>query len=88
MTTEPGTTPSMGLRLGLSPGDIVGGRYEIVSLLGEGGMGAVFQAKHRVLGRLVAIKILKPEVATNEQFAGRFLQEARSAAELHHKNIV
>jgi eukaryotic-like serine/threonine-protein kinase len=40
------------------------------------------------LGRLVAIKILKPEVATNEQFAGRFLQEARSAAELHHKNIV
>ncbi|MBK8697140.1 MAG: protein kinase [Deltaproteobacteria bacterium] len=78
----------MAARLGLSPGDVVGGRYEIVSLLGEGGMGAVFQAKHRVLGRIVAIKVLKPDMATSEQFAGRFLQEAKSAAELHHKNIV
>jgi serine/threonine-protein kinase len=78
----------MAARLGLSPGDIVGGRYQIISLLGEGGMGAVFQAKHTVLGRIVAIKVLKPDMATSEQFAGRFLQEARSAAELHHKNIV
>ncbi|MDB4931249.1 MAG: Serine/threonine protein kinase PrkC, regulator of stationary phase, partial [Myxococcaceae bacterium] len=78
----------MAARLGLSPGDVVGGRYEIISLLGEGGMGAVFQAKHQVLGRVVAIKVLKPDMATSEQFAGRFLQEARSAAELHHKNIV
>jgi len=88
MTSEAETRPSTAARLGLSPGDVVGGRYEIISLLGEGGMGAVFQAKHRVLGRIVAIKVLKPDMATSEQFAGRFLQEAKSAAELHHKNIV
>ncbi len=75
-------------RLGFRPGEIVGERYEIVRLLGEGGMGAVFEARHRVLGRVVAIKVLKPELALNEQFTARFLQEARSAAELHHKNIV
>ena len=78
----------MAQRLGLSPGDVVGGRYQIVRLLGEGGMGAVFEARHQVLGRIVAIKVLKPDVATHEQFAGRFLQEAKSAAELHHKHIV
>ncbi len=88
MTTEADTRPSMAARLGLSPGDVVGGRYQIISLLGEGGMGAVFQAKHQVLGRIVAIKVLKPDMAAHEQFAGRFLQEAKSAAELHHKNIV
>jgi serine/threonine-protein kinase len=75
-------------RLGLRPGDIVGGRYEIVRLLGEGGMGAVFEARHKVLGRLVAIKVLKPEIARDEKLAARFLQEARSAAELHHRNVV
>lgn len=91
MTAEtPATTDApMDLnRLGFRPGEIVGERYEIIRLLGEGGMGAVFEARHRVLGRVVAIKVLKPDLALNEQFAARFLQEARSAAELHHKNIV
>ncbi|MBL8602555.1 MAG: serine/threonine protein kinase [Myxococcales bacterium] len=75
-------------RLGLNAGDVIGGRYEIVRLLGEGGMGAVFEARHQVLGRAVAIKILKPEIATNKTLAARFLQEAKAAAELHHRNIV
>ena len=63
MTIDPSATSTVAARLGIGPGDIVGGRYELVSLLGEGGMGAVFKAKHTVLGRIVAIKVLKPEVA-------------------------
>ncbi len=72
----------------LKPGDVVGDRYEIVRLIGEGGMGAVFEAKHRILGRAVAVKVLKPEIARQETFAARFLVEAKAAAELHHRNIV
>ncbi len=72
----------------LKPGDVVGDRYEIVRLIGEGGMGSVFEARHKVLGRAVAIKVLKPEIARHEQFAQRFLVEAKAAAELHHRNIV
>jgi serine/threonine-protein kinase len=75
-------------RPGLSVGTLVGDRYEIVRLLGEGGMGSVYEARHKILGRHVAIKVLKPEVALNEGLVARFLQEAKAAAELHHKNIV
>jgi serine/threonine-protein kinase len=72
----------------VAPGDVLGDRYEIVRLIGKGGMGAVFEARHKVLGRAVAIKVLKPEIAHNEHFAQRFLVEAKAAAELHHRNIV
>lgn len=75
-------------RLGLGPGDTVGEHYEIVRLLGEGGMGAVFEARHKLLGRVVAIKILKPQIAADPMFSARFLQEAKAAAELQHRNIV
>ncbi len=75
-------------RRGLAAGTLVGDRYEIVRLLGEGGMGAVYEARHKILGRSVAIKVLKPEIAHNEQLVARFLQEAKAAAELRHKNIV
>ena len=75
-------------RPGLSVGTLVGDRYEIVRLLGEGGMGSVYEARHKILGRHVAIKVLKPVVALNEGLVARFLQEAKAAAELHHKNIV
>ncbi len=75
-------------RPGLEPGTLVGDRYEIVRLIGEGGMGSVYEARHKILGRHVAIKVLKPEVVHNESLVARFLQEAKAAAELHHKNIV
>jgi hypothetical protein len=74
--------------LEVKPGDLVGGRYEIIRLLGAGGMGSVFEAKHTLLGRVVAIKVLRPEIALHPTFAGRFLQEAKAAAELSHKHIV
>jgi serine/threonine protein kinase len=63
------------------------GKYEIERLLG-GGMSRVFQARDSVLGRKVAIKVLRGEPASDPQARARFLQEARSAASLSHKNIL
>ncbi len=74
--------------LGISPGDQIGGRYEIVRVLGVGGTGAVFEARHMTIGRTVAIKLLLPELAQNPVVPQRFLQEARTANEVRHKNIV
>jgi len=74
--------------MGISPGELIGGRYEIVRVLGVGGTGAVFEARHRAIGRLVAIKFLLPELAANPVVPQRFLQEAQTANEVRHKNIV
>ena len=63
-------------------------RYKIGSLLGEGGMGAVFKAYDLTLERNVAVKVLYPQFARQPNFQDRFLQEARSAARLDHPSIV
>jgi serine/threonine protein kinase len=75
--------------LGVSPGDVIGGRYEIIRVLGVGGTGAVFEARHRTIQRTVAVKLLLPEIAlSNPAVPQRFLQEARTSNEVRHKNIV
>jgi serine/threonine-protein kinase len=74
--------------VGLAPGDRVADRYEIVRLLGAGGMGAVFEARHIAIGKVVALKVLRPELANDPQGSVRFLQEARAANEVRHRNIV
>ena len=71
-----------------TPGAIVGDRYRIESLLGEGGMGAVFRARHELMDRPVAVKWLRPELAHNEDARDRFLREARNAARIRHPNVV
>jgi len=63
-------------------------QLEIIELLGVGGMGAVYKARQKQLDRLVALKILPPEVGQSEAFAERFTREARSLAKLHHPQIV
>jgi serine/threonine protein kinase/curli biogenesis system outer membrane secretion channel CsgG len=70
-------------------GQVVDGRYEILSKLGSGGMGAVYKAAFKPLGgRFVALKILKPDVGAEQEFRKRFEREAQIAATLEHPAIV
>ena len=66
----------------------VGERYEVLALAGAGGMGAVYRARHRTLGHMVAIKVLPPDIATSAMRQARFKREAALAASLSHPNIV
>lgn len=69
-------------------GKVLGGRYEILEKIGEGGMAIVYKARCNLLNRFVAIKILKSEYSSDETFVKRFRAEAQSAASLTHPNIV
>jgi tRNA A-37 threonylcarbamoyl transferase component Bud32 len=64
------------------------GPYELLKLLGEGSMGQVFLGRHKALGRQVAIKVLRPELARQDEQVARFFQEARAVNQVNHRNIV
>lgn len=72
----------------LLPGNVLGDRYEIVQLLGEGGMGAVYKAKDRELERLVALKVIRPDLANRQEILQRFKQELILARKVTHKNVI
>lgn len=69
-------------------GATVSSRYRIVGLLGEGGMGAVYEATHLALGKRVVIKTLRGEHNSEPRFRARFVQEARATSSIEHPNIV
>ncbi len=69
-------------------GQTIAGRYVILEQIGEGGMGSVFKARQEPVGRLVALKILLPEMASNELKLKRFANEARILSSLRHPNTV
>ena len=69
-------------------GQIIKERYEILEILGEGGMAFVYKARDTQLERFVAIKTLKPNFVNQETFVDRFKREAKTAANLNHPNIV
>ena len=71
-----------------APGRVIANRYEILQLLGEGGMGAVFKAMDRQLDRLVALKIIRPELAGNPSILRRFKQELLLARQVTHRNVI
>ena len=71
----------------LAEGQVVGS-YRITRKLGEGGMGAVFQAVNQEIGRTAAIKVLHAQFAQNPQFATRFLNEAKAANAIDHPGVV
>ena len=68
-------------------GRTIGGKYIIRSVLGEGGMGTVFEAEHAAIGRSVAIKVLHPQQARRNVAVTRLYQEARAAGAIGHPNI-
>jgi serine/threonine-protein kinase len=78
--------PEDATRISLERG--LGAQYRILRLLGRGGMGAVYLARDEALERLVAVKVLRPELAPTAEGRERFRREARTAAQLSHPNIV
>jgi tRNA A-37 threonylcarbamoyl transferase component Bud32 len=66
----------------------VDGRYDVVSVLGEGGMGRIYEVRHAALARAFAMKVLRPELAQDEELAARFILEAKATASVKHPNVV
>lgn len=69
-------------------GSVVDDRYEVQAVLGEGGMGTVYRAKHRVLGRPFALKVLRADLSRDSDLGVRFTREAKAAASISHPNVV
>ena len=72
----------------LKPGTILASRYEIQELIGRGGMGAVYKARDTELDRIVALKLIRPELARNPEVLRRFKQELILARQVTHKNVI
>jgi serine/threonine protein kinase/Tfp pilus assembly protein PilF len=72
----------------LEPGTLLAERFEILQLLGQGGMGAVYKARDTELERLVALKLIRPELASHPEILRRFKQELILAREVTHRNVI
>jgi serine/threonine protein kinase len=82
------TAPPASAAQDLSSGDVLDGKYRIEEKLGQGGMGAVYRAVHLGTKRTVAIKVIRPRFASDEEFIARFRREAEAAGRLRHPNVV
>ena len=69
-------------------GKTIDGRYQVLSKVGQGGMGVVYKARHVILDRLIALKVLNPAFCTDEVALKRFLREARMVSKLSHPNAI
>src|SRR5437588_5188789 len=67
---------------------LLAGRYRLGDVLGSGGMATVYRAEDTLLGRSVAVKLLRPELLADRELVARFEREARAAARLMHPNVV
>src|SRR5258708_3286231 len=72
----------------LEKGTVLAGRYEIIQLLGRGGMGAVYKARDSELDRMVALKLIRPELANKPEILRRFKQELILARQVTHRNVI
>jgi serine/threonine protein kinase len=85
------TPTNAGMVAGLEPpleAGTVLGRYELLEVLGQGSMGHVYLARHTLLGRLMALKVLRTHCASDVELVGRFFEEARAANQINHEHIV
>jgi tetratricopeptide (TPR) repeat protein/predicted Ser/Thr protein kinase len=73
---------------GLAPGSVLAGRYQILEMIGEGGMGAVYKASDCELDRVVALKVVRPQLARNPEMRRRFKEELIVARQITHRNVV
>src|SRR6266567_602539 len=71
-----------------APGTLLSARYQILRILGQGGMGAVYQARDNELDRIIALKVIRPELASNPGILQRFKQELILSRHVTHKNVV
>src|SRR5712692_2769871 len=71
-----------------SSGTLLGARYQVLRILGQGGMGAVYQARDQELDRIIALKVIRPELAANPSILQRFKQELILSRHVTHKNVV
>ncbi|MBN1774275.1 MAG: serine/threonine protein kinase [Deltaproteobacteria bacterium] len=69
-------------------GQIVGEKYRLSRLIGEGGMGEVYEAQHTIIGRRCAVKFLHPEMARQAEVVTRFVREAQAASAIGHRGII
>ena len=69
-------------------GEVFDDRYEVLARIGKGGMGSVYRARQLTMGREVALKVLNPDLAEDEEAAGRFVREAKVASRLRHPNTI
>ena len=83
-----GSFPQAASPAGALVGTVLDGRYRIIKLIGEGGMGEVYSAEHVHIDKKFAIKLLKPEIVSNQEAVTRFRQEARSSSSIGHRNII
>jgi predicted Ser/Thr protein kinase len=74
-------------RRSLQAGDVVGGRYKLIEMLGGGAMGHVFVAENQAIGSRVAIKVLRPDLLANPEFRQRFQYEAQAVGSIEHPNV-
>ena len=69
-------------------GELIDNRYQLKKLLAAGGMASIYEALDLRLDRLVAVKIMHPHLANDEEYVARFIREAKAAASLSHPNVV
>jgi len=87
-TKAPSASAAPSTPVAIEPGSVIGNRFEILKLLGEGGMGAVYKAHDRELERDVALKLIRSELARNPEILQRFKHELILARQVTHRNVI
>jgi tRNA A-37 threonylcarbamoyl transferase component Bud32 len=86
--TDPGFRPPQAPAADPLAGKVISGRFRVEDLIGQGGMGKVYRARHLALERTVVLKMLKPQLLEDPTLVGRFEREAKAASRLNHPNVI